>query len=516
MRKIFLTTIALFFFTGFVFSQTDIPLHYAEMITRSDLKKQLTIIASEEMEGRMTGSEGQRRAAAYIESQFRLMGLKAPDSLKGYQQYYQIFKDTSLPKALKIGKQNLKYGKDYVLFSGASVKEKFNAKSIVFCGYGIEDKNYNDYEGKNVNKKVVLILSGEPMQDGKYLTSGTDKATNWSYNVTRKVAVAKEKGALAVFFINTRMDSIPQENSGKRILYFPINGKAINLTTVMMPVGALERIFNEKEIKNILVKSESKSPLNGLIAEIKIHTKLSFEKATTQVYPSNVIGMVEGTDKKDEYVFLTAHYDHLGKKDGVIYYGADDDGSGTVSVMEMAKAFAKAKEEGHGPRRTVVFMTVSGEEEGLWGSEYYVEHPVVPLEKTSVDLNTDMIGRIDVGRSSQKEKKYVYTVGNDKLSSDLDPISTAVNNQYIQLELDNRYNHTDPERIFYRSDHYNFARNGVPVIFYFDGINKDYHKPTDTVDKINFELMEKRVRLIFLTAWNIANRDEILKRDKGL
>jgi Zn-dependent M28 family amino/carboxypeptidase len=248
-----------------------------------------------------------------------------------------------------------------------------------------------------------------------------------------------------------------------------------------------------------------------------MRTKLSFEKATTQIDASNVIGIVEGSDKKDEYLFLTAHYDHLGKKDDVIYHGADDDGSGTVSVIEMAEAFAKAKEEGHGPRRTVVFMTVSGEEEGLWGSQYYSEHPVFPLEKTTADLNTDMIGRIDGGRYSEKEKNYVYVIGNDKLSSDLDPITQKINDKYTRLELDNRYNlPSDPQRIYYRSDHYNFAKKGVPIIFYFDGIHKDYHKPTDTVDKINFELMEKRVRFIFLTAWEMANRDEMLKRDKPL
>ncbi|HJY21931.1 MAG TPA: M28 family peptidase, partial [Hanamia sp.] len=237
-------------------------------------------------------------------------------------------------------------------------------------------------------------------------------------------------------------------------------------------------------------------------------------KISIQSGASNVIGYVEGTDKKDEYVFLTAHYDHLGKRGEVIYYGADDDGSGTVSVIEMAEAFAKAKAEGHGPRRSVVFMTVSGEEKGLWGSEYYSEHPVFPLEKTTVDLNTDMVGRIDPGRNYGDSMNYVYVIGDDKLSSDLKPISIAANDKYTKLELDYKFNDpNDPERIYFRSDHYNFARKGVPIIFYFDGIHKDYHKPSDTVDKINFDLMEKRVRFIFLTAWEMANRDEILKRD---
>jgi Zn-dependent M28 family amino/carboxypeptidase len=221
-----------------------------------------------------------------------------------------------------------------------------------------------------------------------------------------------------------------------------------------------------------------------------------------------------GTDKKDEYVFVTGHYDHLGKRDSVIYYGADDDGSGTTSVIEIAEAFAKAKKKGYLPRRTIVFMTVSGEEKGLWGSEYYASHPVYPLNKTTVDLNIDMVGRIDPDRKYGDSLNYVYTIGEDKLSSDLLKISDSINNKFAKLELDRKYNDPkDPNRFYYRSDHYNFAKNGVPVIFYFNGTHADYHQPTDTVDKINFELMAKRVKLVFYTAWDMANRDEMLKRD---
>jgi Zn-dependent M28 family amino/carboxypeptidase len=278
--------------------------------------------------------------------------------------------------------------------------------------------------------------------------------------------------------------------------------------------SVLKNIIGENDAASVLEKVKAKGALNTFLIDKKIKTILSFKKTSITVDASNVIGYVEGTDKKDEYVFLTAHYDHLGKKGDVIYYGADDDGSGTVSVIEMARAFAEAKKDGHGPRRTVVFMTVSGEEKGLWGSEYYSDHPVFPLDSTTVDLNTDMIGRIDPNRKLGDSTNYVYVIGNDKLSSDLDPISKAINEKYSHLELDYKFNAPDdPERIYYRSDHYNFARKGVPIIFFFDGIHKDYHKSSDTVDKINFDLMEKRARFIFLTAWEMANRDDMLKRD---
>lgn len=520
MKKIFPVIISLLLLSANVFSQTDIPLKYAETITQADLKKQLTIVASAEMEGRETGTEGQRKAAAYIESQFKEIGLKYPEALKGYQQYYPLLKDTLIPKNFKLGKENLEYGKDYILLAGSSEKEEFKSKNIVSAGYGIDDEKYNDYKDKEVKGKVVLVLSGEPMEDGKSLVSGTARRSVWGYSMSKKAEAAKKHGAVAVIYINTAWDSIPSmlaENSKKGTLYFPHLNEPAKLTTVIMTPRSLKNILGENESSKILALAKDKKPLNSISFEKNIKTKLAFKKRSTVINASNVIGYVEGTDKKDEYVFLTGHYDHLGKRGDVIYYGADDDGSGTVTVIEMAEAFAKAKQDGHGPRRTVVFMTVSGEEKGLWGSEYYSDHPVFPLEKTTVDLNTDMIGRIDPNRNYGDSTNYIYVIGNDKLSTDLDPISKAVNEKFTKLELDYKFNDPkDPERIYYRSDHYNFARKGVPIIFFFDGIHKDYHKPSDTVDKINFDIMEKRARFIFLTAWEMANRNEMLKRDIAL
>jgi Zn-dependent M28 family amino/carboxypeptidase len=324
-------------------------------------------------------------------------------------------------------------------------------------------------------------------------------------------------GAIGIIYVNTMMETISPRMTQSSLLSnltFPHASDKEKLTVINLVSSRLKNIFGEADADKILNDAKAKSPLDTLIFTSKENVALSYKRIRMESGASNVIGYVEGTDKKDEYVFLTAHYDHLGKKGDVIYYGADDDGSGTVTVIEMAQAFAKAKKEGHGPRRTVVFMTVSGEEKGLWGSEYYSDHPVFPLDKTTVDLNTDMIGRIDPNRNYGDSTNYVYVIGNDKLSTDLDPISKAVNEKFTKLELDYKFNDPkDPERIYYRSDHYNFARKGVPIIFFFDGIHKDYHKPTDTVDKINFDIMEKRARFIFLIAWNMANRDGMLVRD---
>jgi Zn-dependent M28 family amino/carboxypeptidase len=279
------------------------------------------------------------------------------------------------------------------------------------------------------------------------------------------------------------------------------------------------------KVAGVLLGSEPESLIQKIKANAFAHkpyrglTAISYAKQTITATVSNVLGVIEGSDKKDEYVIITAHYDHVGKRsDGTIYYGADDDGSGTTGILELAEAFMTAKAAGKGPRRSILLMPVSGEEKGLWGSQYYSENPVFPLEKTSVDLNIDMIGRIGSDYLNDKDSvNYVYTIGDDKLSSDLAPITDLVNKTYLNLKLDRKYNDPkDPNRFYYRSDHYNFAAKGVPIIFYFNGVHADYHKPTDTPDKINYPLMAKRAQLVFYTAWEMANRDEMLKRDMPL
>ena len=231
------------------------------------------------------------------------------------------------------------------------------------------------------------------------------------------------------------------------------------------------------------------------------------EKETNEFFGENVLAYIEGTEKPDELIIVTAHYDHIGAEGDVVFNGADDDGSGTVALMELAQAFKMASEQGNGPKRSILFMPVSGEEKGLLGSEYYSKNPVFPLEQTVANLNVDMIGRLD--EAHEGNPNFVYLIGSDKLSSDLHQISENANETYTKLELDYTFNdENDPNRFYYRSDHYNFAKNGIPVIFYFCGVHEDYHKETDTVDKIDFNKMETITKLIFHTAWDLANRPE--------
>lgn len=497
-------------------SQTGDAWKYAQTITEKGLKDQLSVIASAQMQGRETGTEGQRRAALYIKMQFEKIGLKAPAALDGYQQNYPLFRDSLLRQEFHINKNVLKVEQDFLLIPGSAISETVKSNQLVFAGYGIDDENYSDYKNRNVKGKVVIVMNGEPKNGNTYLVSGTEKSSVWFYSTNRKLAAAQKHGAIAVIFVDPEMTTIPQRivnmaNSNR--LYFP-RPDAQRVSMVYLSAPKLSDLIGEADAEKVLGLTKNKSAMDKLNITSKKDMEIAFSKKRYTIYASNIIGYIEGSDKKDEYVFLTAHYDHLGMHNGQIYYGADDDGSGTTAVIEMAQAFKKAKDDGHGPRRTIVFMTVSGEEKGLWGSEYYSEHPVFPMDKTTVDLNTDMIGRLDPNRKYGDSTNYVYLIGNDKLSSDLDPISKEVNNKYTHLELDYKYNDpADPERIYYRSDHYNFARKGVPILFYFDGIHADYHKPSDTVDKINFDVMQKRTQYIFLTAWEIANRDEMLRRD---
>ncbi|WP_298320616.1 M28 family metallopeptidase [uncultured Aquimarina sp.] len=229
----------------------------------------------------------------------------------------------------------------------------------------------------------------------------------------------------------------------------------------------------------------------------------------------NVLAYIKGSEKPDEIVVLSAHYDHVGvDSKGNVYNGADDDGSGTVSLLEIAEAFAKAAKDGQGPKRSILFLHVTGEEKGLYGSKYYTENPIFSLENTITNLNIDMIGRIDKDHEGEDKSDYIYLIGSDRLSTELHNLSEEANTKYTKLNLDYTYNaKDDPNRFYYRSDHYNFAKHNIPIIFYFNGVHEDYHQITDTPDKIEYDLMTKRAKLVFYTAWEVANREKRLVVD---
>jgi len=268
-----------------------------------------------------------------------------------------------------------------------------------------------------------------------------------------------------------------------------------------------KRKFNVADNKQSIESAKKK------VKNSSVEFKL--EGNNEEIDTENVIAVIKGSEKPEEYVVISSHLDHIGvNADGNINNGADDDGSGTVAMLEIAEAFVEAAKAGQGPKRSVVLLHVTGEEKGLLGSQYYTDKdPVFPLAQTVANLNIDMIGRIDPKRDG--DRNYVYLIGSDKLSQELHELSEAVNSKYTQIELDYKYNdENDPNRFYYRSDHYNFAKNNIPIIFYFNGTHEDYHRPGDTPDKINYDLLKNRTQLIFHTAWEVANREKRITVDK--
>ncbi len=243
-----------------------------------------------------------------------------------------------------------------------------------------------------------------------------------------------------------------------------------------------------------------------------------FQKVPKEVLPDdlkdsqNVIAMIKGSEYPNEYLYFTAHSDHEGVQDGVIYPGADDNGSGTAALFEIAEAFKLAMLDGYMPKRSIVFLHVTAEEAGLHGSRYYANNPIFPLDDAVATLNVDMIGRVD--ERHKENEDYLYVIGADRISSELHYIIQEANDNFSNLSLDYKYNsEKDHNRYYYRSDHYNFATHGVPVVFFFNGEHEDYTKPTDTADKINYPLLAKRTQLIFATAWYLANSENRLSKE---
>lgn len=479
-----------------VAQKNDVEVTYAQTIKEADMKELLTIIASDAMEGRETGTRGQKMAAAFIREQFRTIGLQPPVDDNGRKSYFQHFNlYSSVPGETYLtvnGEKKMNF--EEIIHIGSGATREVKDIPVIFAGDGSEETLGNmDTEGKSL---VVWTKDRRQMQE--LLGRVRDKKI--------ETLLVIPTGSDDEFYdmINRYKNYL----SGGRLS--PEKPETSDATEVFMLSPSLAASILRSDTTKM-----KKAMENGKLNKIKEGT-IGYKISSTikTVETENVLGYLEGTDKKDELVVVTAHFDHIGRNGDEINNGADDDGSGTTSVLEIAEAFAKARDDGHGPRRSMLFMTVTGEEKGLLGSDYYTKNPVFPLSSTVVDLNIDMVGRVDPQHKDSTH--YVYLVGSDKLSTTLHKISEKANETYIHYDLDYTYNDENhPDRIYYRSDHWNFAKNNIPVIFYFDGIHEDYHRPTDTVEKINFDLMQERARLVFYTAWELANRDERIKVDVG-
>lgn len=501
MKRILLTAcMAGGFFLGAA-AQDSTAIRYAGTITASDMERHLSILASDSLEGRETGKRGQKMAAEYIKNHFQQIGLEPAGDTGSHFQSFELEERSWGPIYLKTKEQQYDNFEDVIYYGSAHIPEEKELE-VVFVGRG----RPQDYEGIDVKGKAVVIFDTEDKgwrnklktardqgAAAYIVTSGTDKA-----DFTRTVNNAR-------LFVDRPRLGFKSENSNENSSIFFFVAPETAAEILGTKLSKLDKAIEKKEA--------GKDKALGRIKSSSVAVKT--ERIVKTIETENVLGFMEGSDLKDEILVVTSHYDHIGMNEetGEIFNGADDDGSGTTTVLEIAEAFAEAKEAGYSPRRSILFMTVTGEEKGLLGSEYYTNNPVYPLAQTVTNLNIDMVGRSD--KLNEGKEAYIYLIGSDKLSSELHTLSENVNKTYTNVRLDYSYNdENDPNRYYYRSDHYNFAKNNIPVIFYFNGTHDDYHKSTDTVDKINFPQMEKRGRLVFHTAWEIANRDQRVVLDQ--
>ncbi|MDG1715389.1 M28 family peptidase [Lacinutrix sp.] len=482
------------------------PTKYAETITAEDLKTALYVYAGDAFEGRETGEKGQKMAVDFIKEHYIEDGVPAAKADGNYFQDVPLEVMAPADINLSVNGKTFKTIEDFTSVSSAK-DGTLDTKEIVFAGFGIEDTNYSSYDGIDVRGKVVVIRSGEPKKaDGMYVITGTEEASKWSnfrQEFSSKQEIAKSKGAKALLFYHPDIYSMVANRFGSASGRMNLAGGGEDMMYMFINTDLAKALVSDIETNE---KSMS----------AKTEVSITYKSNAKKISSENVAAIIRGSEKPDEYIVISAHLDHEGIKDGKVYNGADDDGSGTVSVLEIAEAFAKAKKEGHGPKRSIVFLNVTGEEKGLLGSRHYTDNdPIFPLANTVANLNIDMIGRLDPKRE-KKNRNYLYLIGSDKLSTELHNISEMVNNKYMNIDLDYTFNdENDPNRYYYRSDHYNFAKNNVPVIFYFNGTHDDYHQPGDTPDKIEYDLLENRTRLVFYTAWELANRDARIVVDKA-
>ncbi len=374
----------------------------AQSITSGDLKDYLTKLTSDEFAGRETGKPGQKLAAQYLAQKMKEFGLAAGNDTS----FFQVFTVNEFKPAGEIvfnGEKN-NFLKEFYFLPGI-LDTIINAKEILFCGYGIDDPKYSDYKKVDVKGKVILILEGEPKgKDGKYIISGEEKPSDWAHDIRRKSTTAKNKGALAVIYFSASFSKAKStyhhfiekptmvlkdaeqsdDKERKRMNFYYIGDTLLNKILTKNPAA-------KKELTKLINSGGAPKKYPVIKGELKIEIK----RIPSEVETENVIGIIEGTDKKEEAIIITAHYDHLGKQGNDIYYGADDDGSGTAAILEIGQAFMQAAANGTRPRRTIIIMPVSGEEKGLLGSMYYTLHPTFPLTQIVADLNIDMIGRRD-------------------------------------------------------------------------------------------------------------------------
>jgi len=491
------------------------------------------------MEGRDTPSRGLDLTAKFIALNLKRWGFKPAGDDNSFFQKIALRRDAidAANTSVEIGGQKFAYGEDFMRVSGNATGAL--SAPVVYAGNGwmIKSKNLNPYQGIDVKGKFIAVYSEGEVTSLQTLTplpegiSNSDlqgqRGTDWA----DAVSYARRNGAAGVIILPTKFLqanwSTLQQIFGRNRTYVE---KLVEPLTITQSSASV--FLASPKVAEALFKSEAQNPLNGaaktsfdLTAGRKLNLNLVLKPET--LWTQNVVALWEGSDAilKNEMVAVGAHYDHVGVRPNAqgedkIWNGADDDGSGTVAVLAMAEALAKSPKK---PKRSILFVWHAGEEKGLWGSEYFNKYPTIDIKKVVAQLNIDMIGRsrkaddVNPKNKDLSTESEVYVIGSEMMSSKLGAVTKMTNDSFLKLSYNYRYDDpTDVNRFFFRSDHFNYAVNGIPVVFWFDGVHEDYHGADDEPEKIDYAKMERIARTIFLTMWEIADLKERPAVDKQL
>ncbi|MDW8106568.1 MAG: M28 family peptidase [Armatimonadota bacterium] len=519
MKRLGLLTLSLLI----VVAWADRPLWMvrAETITPLELQAHLEFIAADELEGRDTPSRGLNIAGLYIVSHLKRWGVKPAGENGTYFQTLR-YRTESLDlreTRIELEGRTFEFGRDFV---ARPVALDITAP-LVYVGDGWSNptQGIDPYAGLEVRGKVLVVQASYPKE---VLERGFEQAEALGWRSPEQNA--HEKGALAIIRIDPsdmgRLERIARMWSTRRSVEGLETPRTMPL--IVASQGLLEAIFAGEPVSatELIQRAERGEPAPAFALNPQKQIRIMLKAQTRVETAYNIIGLIEGADPvlKNEYVSIGAHLDHVGVsqgRDGTvrIYNGADDNGSGCVALLEMTEAFAT----GPRPRRSILVLWYAGEEQGLLGSRLFVKQPTVPLENIIVNINLDMVGRTRKPNDTDPRNRYlsapneVYVIGPNIASPDIGELLERVNQQYLQLRLNTMYDSVNhPEQLFFRSDQYSFVSVGIPAVFFFTGLHADYHQPTDTVEKIDFEKMTQVARTAFGLAWALADASERPKR----
>lgn len=486
-----ITFLLFVFITTFSFQQS-LAEKYQYYFHKDSLKNHLAVLTSDSLTGRYTGTVGQQKAAAYIKTKFVQNGIQ-PLFKTGYYQPFSIGRLSPSGK-LTVNNKELNYFKDYISFD-QDVSTNFDYTEIVYISNSVKKKNI-----PSVKNKFILLTERE-VED---FDNAKLRAFFNHY---------KEQDAAGIIFSTPTFevikDEIKKELTNKQFLLMDEVSRSLDFPLFFVSDTFKETlVFSKNRWKKRFVKHKAiKKPL--FLGQIKGQINPDLDVIHTE----NIGGIIPAVNHKNgnkDHVVIMGHFDHLGIRSGDMFRGADDNGSGISSILEQARIFGLAKKDGMTFDRSIVFLAVSAEEIGLLGSSFYTKNPALPLENTNAVLNIDMVGRENL---DTLDTYSLYLIGADKIDKELSEVNEKINDEFFGLHLDYRYNEEEhPMRIYYRSDHYNFVEYGVPSVFYFGGFHEDYHKPSDTADKINLDKLNKVSKFLFFTAWEIATNEKILNR----